>query len=119
MSLISLPYDPQFIIFEILHKQMTHLCYNITAFPAEKRFVKHFELQSQFSHVVRNTKTVCESCQPVDNIFIGVRDESLTEWMFAIEDKIDNASHTIFRQQCLLIQMDDPVIVVKYIHRVF
>lgn len=96
----------------------THLGYHVAALPAEEWLVEEFELQTQLAHIVGHTKTVRQGGQPIDDVLIGIGDEALAEGMLAVQDEIDDAAHRVLGEQCLLIQMNDPIVVVQHIHRI-
>lgn len=96
----------------------THLCHNVATFPAEERLVKEFELESQFAHVVADTKTVGERREPVDDVLVRVRDQPLAERILAVQHEIDDPADAVAGEQRLLVEMNDPVVAVEQIDRV-
>lgn len=107
--------------FEIIinYHTTTHLCDNIRSFPTEQRLVEHFELQSQLSHVVGHSEGVGEGGDPIHDLLVGVRDQSLSERAFAITDEVENPPDRIVREKRLLVKMHYPVSVREYVHTVF
>lgn len=95
-----------------------HLSNNVTSLPAEERLVERLELEPQFAHVVRNAKTVGERCQPINDVFICVRDESLAERILSIEHKVCDALDAVLGENRFFIKMNNPVVGIENVHAV-
>lgn len=87
--------------------------------PAEVGLVEQGKLSPQLSHVVSDSKAVCDCCDPVHDVFIGISDEALTKVVLAIKNEVENSSDGVFSEKCLFIQMYNPVIVIENIHTIF
>ena len=53
---------------------------------------------------------------PIINLLVGIRDQALADRVLALEQKVQNAAQRALGQQRLLVQVDDPVVVVQKIH---
>ena len=49
----------------------------------------------------------------------GIGDEPLAKAVLALCYKVHNSSHRGLCQQCLLVQVDDPVVFAQHVHVVF
>ena len=49
----------------------------------------------------------------------GIGDEPLAKAVLALCHKVHNSSHRGLCQQCLLVQVDDPVVFAQHVHVVF
>ena len=70
--------------------------------------MKHEKLKPQFAVVFGHSKTVGQRGHPVSNLFVRVRDHALSELVFALQNEIDDATHTVVGQQGLFVQVHDP-----------
>ena len=53
------------------------------------------------------------------NRIAGIRDKSLTKALLPFTDEVDDAPDRGLRQQGLLVQVDDPVIIAQHVHVLF
>lgn len=88
-------------------------------FEEKKSFVKFAQTKSEHAHVGAHTERVGQRGHPVDDLFVGVRDESLADLVLALEQKVEYATHRALGQNGLLVEMHDPVLVVQHVHVLF
>lgn len=77
--------------------------------------MKLAQTKSKHAHVGADTKRIGQSGHPVDDLFVGVRDETLADLMLALEQKVEYAAHRTLREYGLLVEMHDPVFVVEQV----
>lgn len=75
--------------------------------------MKHVELEPKLSHVVGHSEAVGQSSPPIDNVFVGISDQTLSELVFVVQNKIKNSFDSVFSHNGFLIQVNDPIIVAQ------
>lgn len=95
-----------------------YLRYNVRPLPTEKRLPEHVELQPQLAHIVGYPKTISQCCHPVHHIFICIRYETLAELVLSVHGEIEDTSHRVLRQKSLFVEVNNPIVVRKYVDRI-
>lgn len=62
---------------------------------------------------------ITKSCQPVNNVSVCIRDDSLSKLMFSVFAEIENPTDCVRCQQCFFVEMNNPISWLKNIHIVF
>ena len=84
--------------------------------PAEERLVENLEGEAERPVVHAHAHAVGQGGEPVDHPPFAVGDDALAEVMAALRHEVDDAHHGVLRQQGLLVQVDDPVVVGEDVH---
>lgn len=92
-----------------------HLTHHERALKQEERFVELAQAEAKHADVSTHSKRVGQRGDPVNDLLVGVGDETLAYLMFALEQKVQDAADRWVREYGLLVQMHDPVIVVEQI----
>ena len=86
------------------------------ALPAEERLVQHLEGEAEAAVVHAHPHAVRQRRQPVHHLPLAVGDDALAEVVTPLRHEVDDSHHGVLRQQRLLVQMDDPVVVRQDVH---